>query len=190
MHCHVMRGSNTIGGLRRFSGTSSAFPAESGSWTGLEVKAGETTEIKPGYLEIKPSGGDFVYVLEPETGEVVEEILYSKPRATLIPDRFDVKFGKMLWPAGVELRPGETTTLKPGVLKVKSNLGIFRFLLRNPDGQEAAEGDVPGHTRVALPPGKYILEIDPDQWIKQLAVEQRKMEVELTEGQELELSIE
>ena len=43
-----------------------------GSWTGIEVKAGETTEIKPGYLEVNPSGGEFAYVLEPETGEVVE----------------------------------------------------------------------------------------------------------------------
>lgn len=161
-----------------------------GSWTGLEVKAGETTEIKPGYLEIKPSGGNFVHVLEPETGEVVEEILYSKPRATLIPGRFDVRFGKMLWPGGVELRPGETTTLTPGVLKVKSKLGIFKFLLRTPDGQDAAEGDVPGHTRVALPPGKYTLDLDPDRWIKQLGDEQRRVDIELKAGEELEISVE
>ena len=161
-----------------------------GSWTGLEVRAGETTEIKPGYLEIKPSGSHFVHVLEPETGQVVEEILFSKPRATLIPGRFDVRFGKALWPGGVELRPGETTTLKPGVIRVKSSLGIFKFFLRTLDGREAAEGDVPGHTRVALPPGRYRLEIDPDKWIKQLADAQRRMEVELAEGQELELSIE
>jgi hypothetical protein len=160
-----------------------------GRWTGLEVKAGETTEIKPGYLEVKPIGSDFAYVLEPETGEVVEEILFSKPHVTLIPGRFDVKFGNMLWPGGVELKPGETMTLKPGVVEVKSNIGIFRFLLRTSDGQEAAEGTVPGRTRVALPPGKYILEIDPDKWIKQLTDEQRKTEIDLVEGQELELSV-
>jgi hypothetical protein len=161
-----------------------------GNWTGIEVKAGETAEIKPGYLEVEPTGGKFAYVLEPETGEVVEEILFAKPRATLIPGRFDVKFGNLLWPGGVELKPGETTTIKPGVLKVKSDLGIFRFLLRTPDGQEAADGDVPGATQIALPPGKYMLEIDPDKWIKQLGDEQRKMEVELSAGQEYELSIE
>jgi len=161
-----------------------------GSWTGIEVKAGETTEIKPGYLEVNPSGGEFAYVLEPETGEVVEEILYAKPRATLIPGRFDVKFGNLLWPGGVELKGGETTTIKPGVLKVKSDLGVFRFLLRTPDGQEAADGDVPGSTQIALPPGKYMLEIDPDKWIKQLGEAQRKMEIELSEGQEFELSVE
>lgn len=132
-----------------------------GSWTGLEVKADETTEIKPGYLEVAPTGSAFVYVLEPETGEVVEEIFWSKPRVTLIPGRFDAKFGNLLWPGGVELKPGETTTIRPGVLKVASNLGIFYFYLRTPDGQEAARGDVPGQTKVALPAGKYMLEIDP-----------------------------
>ena len=133
-----------------------------GSWTGLEVKAHETTEIKPGYLEVAPTGSAFVYVLEPETGEVVEEIFWSKPRVTLIPGRFDAKFGNLLWPGGVELKPGETTTIRPGVLKVASNLGIFYFYLRTPDGQEAARGDVPGQTKV--PVGKYMLEIDPDKW--------------------------
>jgi hypothetical protein len=66
-----------------------------GNWTGLEVKAGEATEIKPGYLEVAPTGSAFVYVLETETGEVVEEILWSKPRVTLIPARFDAKFGNL-----------------------------------------------------------------------------------------------
>jgi hypothetical protein len=160
-----------------------------GSWTGLEVKAGETTELKPGYLEVKPSGSDFVYVLEPETGEVVEQILYSKRRVTLVPGRFDVKFGNVLWPGGVELKPGETTTLKPGVVEVKSKLGIFPFRLRSEDGQAAAEGAVPGRNRVALPPGKYLLEIDPRKRVKQLTDEQRKMEIELTEGQELEVNV-
>ena len=43
------------------------------------------------------------------------------PVATLIPGQFDVKFGKVLWPGGVELKPGETLTLKPGVVRVKKS---------------------------------------------------------------------
>lgn len=160
-----------------------------GNWTGIEVKAGETTEIKPGYLEVTPLGSGFVYALEPETGEVVEEILGTKPRATLIPGRFDVKFGNVLWPGGAELRPGETTTLKPGVLSVKADKGVFYFYLLSPDGKEVAKGDVPGTTRLAVPPGKYTLSLDPDKWLKQLPDEQRKMEIELVEGQVLQLDI-
>ena len=49
---------------------------------------------------------------------------------------------------------------------------------------------MPGSTQIALPPGKYMLEIDPDKWIKQLGDAQRKMEIELSEGQEFELSVE
>ena len=45
-----------------------------------------------------------------------------------------------------------------------------------PDGTEAAKADVPGHTRVALPPGKCTLSIDPDKWLKQFPDERRKME--------------
>jgi hypothetical protein len=160
-----------------------------GTWTGIEIKAGETTEIKPGYLEVNPMGNDFAYVLEPETGEVVEEIHGAKPRATLMPGRFDVKMGNTLWPGGAELKPGEVTTLKPGVLAIKAN-GVFYYYLFSPDGTQAAKADVPGHTRVALPPGKYTLSIDPDKWLKQFPDERRKMEIELVEGQELEIAIE
>jgi hypothetical protein len=52
---------------------------------------------------------------------------------------------------------------------------VFYFYQRTLEGQEVAKGDVPGQTRVALPAGKYMLEIDPDKWIKQLTDEQRKM---------------
>lgn len=161
-----------------------------GTWTGIEVKAGETTEIRPGYLEVNPIGNDFAYVLEPETGEVVEEIHGAKPRATLMPGRFDVKMGNTLWPGGAELKPGEVTTLKPGVLAINAAKGVFYYYLFSPDGTEAAKADVPGHTRVALPPGKYTLSIDPDKWLKQFPDERRKMEIELVEGQELEIAIE
>ncbi|MPZ34969.1 MAG: hypothetical protein GEV13_29010 [Rhodospirillales bacterium] len=158
--------------------------------TGIEVKPGETTEIKPGFLEVKPLGSDLVYVLEPETGEVAEEIFFTKPRATLIPGRFDVKFGKVLWPGGVELEPGTTTVLKPGVIEVESKLGIFEFVAKDLKDQEVDRGSQPGKVRLALPPGKYVLEIDPPKWLKTISDEQRKVEVELGEGEEVKIKIE
>lgn len=161
-----------------------------GLWTGIEVKAGETTEIKPGFLEVDPIGGDLVYVLDPETGEQVEEIYFTKPRATLIPGRFDVQFGELLWPGGVELEPGETTTLRPGVLGVETDLSLFAFVLRTLDGQEAGEGDTVGSRSVTLPPGKYVLELDPDRWIETLSEESRTMEIDLAAGEELEITVE
>ena len=161
-----------------------------GSWTGIEVRPNETTEIKPGYLEIAPNGGNTVHVLEPETGQPVDEFIATKTRLTLIPGRFDVRFGTVLWPDGVEVKPGTLTTIKPGVLHVQSDLGVFYFHLRRADGEEVERGDVPGRTRVALPPGKYQLELDPSRWIKSLKDEERKLEVELVEGRVLELKVE
>ena len=159
-----------------------------GKWTGIEIKSGETTEIKPGYLEVTPLGSDFVDVLEPETGEKVEEIFSAKPKATLIPGRFDVKFGSMLWPGSVEVKPGETTTLKPGVIKIISN-AMMSFVVTTPEGEIVDVGDSPGNTKTAVPPGKYVLELDREKWIKTLTDDQRKMDVELSAGEQLDVEI-
>lgn len=161
-----------------------------GSWTGIEVRPGETTEIKPGYLEISPNGGNSVFVLEPETERTVEELIATKTRVTLIPGRFDVRFGRVMLNDGVEVKPGALTTIKPGVLHVQSNLGVFYYHLLLPDGTKVETGDVPGRTRVALPPGKYVVQLDPDRWIKSLGDEARKVDIELVEGRVLELKVE
>jgi hypothetical protein len=161
-----------------------------GLWSSLQVEPGKTTEIVPGYLEVQPMGSHFVDVLEPETGEIVEKLLFSKPRATLIPGRFDVRFGNVLWPGGVDLKPGQTITLRPGVLKVKSRVGIFKFIVRDAGGQEAGKGNVPGNSRLALPPGRYVLELDPSKWIKTIPDAMRTVAVDLAEGQEFEINLE
>ena len=161
-----------------------------GSWTGIEVRAGETTEIKPGYLAIDPYGGNSVFVLEPETGQTMDELIATKSRVTLIPGRFDVRFGTVLLPGGVEVKPGALTTIKPGVLRVRSNLGVFYYHVLGPDGAKIETGDVPGRTTIALPPGKYTLQLDPDRWIKSLSDDARKLDIELVEGRVLELNVE
>ncbi len=159
-----------------------------GLWSGIEVKSGETTEIKPGYLEVNPIGSAFIDILEPETGEKVDELLWTKPRATLIPGHFDVKFGEALWPNGVDVKAGETGVLKPGIIHVKSS-HILYFDIKDQEDQKVARGDSPGSPKVAVPPGKYILDIDTEKWIKTLPDEQRKMTVDLEAGEELELEV-
>lgn len=69
-------------------------------------------------------------------------------------------------------------------------MGVFTFSLKTLDGQDVAAGDVPGQTRLTLPPGKYMMDIDPDKWIKKLTDEQRKTVIEITAGRVLELVIE
>ena len=159
-----------------------------GAWTSIEVKAGETTEIKPGYLKVEPLGATAVEVLEPETREKVDELYYTRSATTLIPGRFNLKFGNVMWPQDVEVKPGETTTIKPGTIMVTSHVGILSFAVRNLEGQEVGKGASPGH-RLTLPPGQYVLDLDTDHWIKTLTDEQRKMNVDLKAGEELNVEI-
>jgi hypothetical protein len=159
-----------------------------GVWTSIEVKAGETTEIKPGYLKVEPLGATAVEVLEPETGEKVDELYSTRSATTLIPGRFNIKIGNVMWPEAVEVKPGETTILQPGMIKVDSAVGILSFAVKDAEGQEVGTGASPGHP-LTLPPGKYVLEIDSEKQITTLTDDQRKIDVELNAGQELEIAI-
>lgn len=159
-----------------------------GVWTSIEVKAGETTEIKPGYLKVEPLSATAVEVLEPETSEKVEELYSTKSSTTLIPGRFNLKFGNVMWPGDVEVKPGETTTIKPGTIRVDSAIGVLSFAVKDAEGQEIGTGASPGHA-LTLPPGNYVLELDTDKWIKTLTDDQRKVDVELSAGEEFVLEL-
>ena len=157
------------------------------SWPSIEIRAGETTEIKPGYLEIKPLGSNFAEVLEPETAEPIARMLWNEPRIALIPGRYNVSFGQIPWPGGIEVEPGKTTTLKPGVLNIQSKATMY-FLVKDVAGKEQ-EGAQPGRTSLALPAGRYVLEIDSKKFIKSLTDDQRKMDIEIVAGEELNVKV-
>jgi hypothetical protein len=127
-------------------------------------------------------------VLEPETGQEVEEIFSTKPRATLIPGHFELTLGKFPWPGGVEVKAGEVTTVHPGVVAIKSEQ-IFYYKLRSPDGAELFTGATPGDSRLALPPGRYVLELDSEKWLPTLTDAQRRHEIEIAAGQEVEIEL-
>jgi hypothetical protein len=146
-----------------------------GLWRGIEVKSGETTVIEPGILEIKNADFQGHKVLDPETGEVVAELLTSKSRVALIPQRFSVTFGKLVV-ADVEVKPGKITTLNPGVIRVQT-ARIEQYDVIGPDGQLAGQVGT-GKDRLALPAGEYTLAL-PD----------RKIPIDLREGQVVEFNV-
>ena len=76
-----------------------------------------------------------------------------------------------MWLRGVEVKPGKTTILKPGMIKVDSNAGVLYFAVKDAEGQEVGTGASPGHP-LTLPPGKYVLEIDAEKRIKTLTDDQ------------------
>jgi hypothetical protein len=125
-----------------------------GLWMGVEVRAGETTTLEPGVLEIKNADFQGHKVLDPETNEVIAELLTSNSRIALTPSRFSVTFGNLVWP-DIEIKPGKTTTLNPGVIGVHMST-IAQYDVIGPDGQLAGKVGT-GKNRLALPPGEYSL---------------------------------
>ena len=156
-------------------------------WKGVEIRPRETTELKPGYLEIGPLGDPFVDVLEPETEERIQQMFWLEQKKMLLPGHYEVKFGKLSWPDPVEVKPGETTRLQTGRLSIKSKIGAMYVMVRDPEGQEILETS---SFRIALPPGSYVLEIDSRKFFKSLTDEQRRIPIELSAGEEVSIPIE
>jgi hypothetical protein len=147
-----------------------------GLWRGVEVRPGSTTVLEPGVLEIKNADFQGHKVLDPETEEVVAELLTSKNRIALLPSRFSVTFGNLIWP-DVEIKPGKTTTLNPGVLSVVTAV-IAQYDVIGPEGQLAGKVGT-GANRLALPAGDYMLRL-PD----------RAIPIALKDGQIVEIKVE
>jgi hypothetical protein len=156
-------------------------------WQGVEIRPRETTELKPGYLEIAPLGDPFVEVLEPETGEQVQRMFWLEQRKMLLPGQYEVKFGKLLWPGLVEVKPGDTTTLRVGRIDIKSKLGAMYVRVLDSTGQEILETS---SLRIALPPGAYVLEIDSRKFFKSLSDAQRRIPLQLNAGEVLAVPVE
>ena len=156
-------------------------------WQGVEILPRKTTELKPGYLEISPLGDPFVEVREPETEEQIHRMFWLEQRKMLIPGGYEVKFGNLLWPGLVEIKPGETTRLQVGRLDIKSKIGAMYVRVLDRSGQEIIETS--SH-RIALPPGPYVLEIDSRKFFKSLTDEQRRIPVQLNTGEVLAVPVE
>jgi hypothetical protein len=125
------------------------------TWKSIEVKAGETTVIAPGILQVRHASYRGHPVLDAETGEEVGLVSSSASSITLIPGEYLVAFGGVNW--RVKVDEGERVVLNPGVIRVKgaSSRG---HLIKTRDGQEV--GFVSNvSSSFPLPPGEYTIEI-------------------------------
>ena len=151
-----------------------------GLWMGVEVKAGATTTLKPGILRI--ARGDLwgSKLLDPETQEVVGEVRVLN-NVALLPTRVLVTFGnrhKLLWPEPVEIKEGATITLHPGSIETRSASGkYYMAVIKGADGQVVSDigGGIP---RIALPRGRYVVELDGQQ-----------TPVDLAEGHDVKITL-
>src|SRR5262249_4428696 len=150
---------------------------QNGFWMGVEVKPGATTTLKPGFLKVEGRDLWGNKLLDPETGEMVGKSLPAYDRIALLPTRVTVTFANVdttVWPETVEIKEGATTTLRPGAIEVQSTK-TFKAVVKATDGRIAGEISS-GIRRIALPPGKYMVELGGQQ-----------IAVELTEGKSVEI---
>jgi hypothetical protein len=146
---------------------------------GVEVKPAATTTLKPGFLKI--DGRDLWgnKLLDPETSDVVGQTTAGFDRVALLPTRVMVTFGSRhstLWPDAVEIKEGATTTLRPGRIQIRSSKQ-FKATVKSAAGELVGEISSAIHT-TALPPGRYMLELDGQQ-----------TPIDLAEGQNVEIKI-
>lgn len=97
-----------------------------------------------------------------ETGEKVGEFNSSHMEMALPAGIYEVKFGPASW-KGIEVRPGETTMIAPGVLKVEASVQVSASVVDSETGER--HGTIsPVSTSVTLMPGVYDLRFRKAEW--------------------------
>ncbi len=100
-----------------------------------------------------------------ETGEKAGEFNSQRREIALPAGIYEVKFGPASW-KGIEVRPGETTTIDPGILKIEvSNPSVH--VNANVVDSETGEkhgGFTPMSSSVTLMPGVYDMSLSKTAW--------------------------
>lgn len=142
-------------------------------WKSVEVKAGETTVLDPGVIELTFVGPFGHKVLDWETGVEVGELRGVITRRSVLPSTFNVTFGGIDW-KHIEVKAGEHKVINPAVITVKppENKGNKIY---------AEDGRLVGTLRgvnsaLPVPPGKYTVEVGG-----------QKVPLDLKEGQRMEI---
>jgi Mg-chelatase subunit ChlD len=135
-----------------------------GAWTGIEIKAGETTMIEPAYLKIETPAKDNLYLLDGETGEELGGFfMEAAPLVAVVPGRYSAHTSlPFLW-NDIELNAGRITTLKPALARILHRSGRAESVLyRITQLETAIEDTAVNGSDLSLPPGRYRID-DPDR---------------------------
>ncbi|CAG0962808.1 hypothetical protein BURK1_00803 [Burkholderiales bacterium] len=101
-------------------------------------------------------------VLNAETGQQVGAFNSSRLEMPLPAGIYEVRFGSASW-KGIEVRPGETTTISPGVLKVEAGVFVHATVVDSETGEKHGRFDNVS-TSVTLMPGVYDLRFAKTEW--------------------------
>src|SRR5262245_2505805 len=115
----------------------------------------KTTQIRitdtTGKIRIEGAPPAYHEVVNATSGQEVAKINTGHPsEATLPPGIYNVKFQNGFW-MGVEVKPGATTTLKPGFLKIEGR-DLWGNKLLDPETGEVVGKSTAGYDRIALLP--------------------------------------
>jgi hypothetical protein len=144
-------------------------------WKSIEVKAGETTLVDPGVLEVGTAWIMGHKVLDWETEAEVGSFSTSVRRINVVPSTFTVTFGKAKW-ENIEVKAGQVKVISPAVIIVKG-LDHRGARVDTVDGAHVANVSVTA-SLLPVPPGRYVLEV-ADQ----------KVPLDLKEGQRMEINL-
>ncbi len=124
-------------------------------WKGVVIIEGRTTSLQPGWVSVAHASLEGHEVVEEASGAVQGVVSSLADTIALVPGRYVVTFGKLAWP--VEVRAGETTILKPGIVEVPyADASGHRIY----DSSGAVVGEVSNiRSSIPLPPGEYEIEI-------------------------------
>lgn len=124
------------------------------AWKGIEVRPGATTTITPATLAMAKNVS--AKLVDTETGAVHASLDAVSARAVVMPGVYDLVFANDLrWPF-LKLDGGKTLTLDPVEVRVNRPWKTARVLH---EGKPVAQFDAVT-SRVRLPPGDYVVEID------------------------------
>jgi len=142
-------------------------------WKSVVVEGGKETVLEPGVLKFTRASPHGNHILDAETGEKRAYAHSRSTRLALIPSTYTVTFGKTEW-RDIEIRPGQTTVLKPGKLVLKDSEKQKQRKIYDAAGTYAGYVDNHNNERL-LPPGKYSLDIGDGE----------KAEFEIKEGADM-----
>jgi hypothetical protein len=125
-------------------------------WKGVMIVESKTTSLVPGWISVAHASLEGHEVVEDGTGTVQGAVSALKDTVALVPGRYVVMFGKLPWP--VEVRAGETRTLRPGIVEVPyADASGHRIY----DRSGAVVGEVSNiRSSIPLPPGEYEIELE------------------------------
>ena len=125
------------------------------TWTNIDVKEGETTVLRPGWLEVKNASFRGHVVLGAETEEEHGQISSLASSLTLMPGDYKVSFGSLFW--DIKIEEGKTLTLNPGTVTV-DGASYRGHTIKTKNGKDVGYVSNTASS-FTLPPGDYTIEV-------------------------------